>query len=83
MRTSKVVLLTDGKGNIAKGVKIDRVRQLVLKEVQGPGGPVEVLVNNTKWDGLKSPSILDQFPPEGMPWLFSLIAPWRVEFVRS
>jgi spore coat protein A len=26
-------------------------RQLTLNEVMGPGGPLEVLVNNTKWDG--------------------------------
>ncbi len=26
-------------------------RQLVLKEDEGPGGPLEVLVNNTKWTG--------------------------------
>ncbi len=29
-------------------------RQLTLNEVMGPGGPLEVLVNNTKWNG-KSP----------------------------
>jgi FtsP/CotA-like multicopper oxidase with cupredoxin domain len=27
------------------------VRQLTLNEVMAPGGPVEVLVNNTHWDG--------------------------------
>jgi FtsP/CotA-like multicopper oxidase with cupredoxin domain len=26
-------------------------RQLTLREVEGPGGPLEVLVNNTEWDG--------------------------------
>lgn len=26
-------------------------RQLTLNEVMGPGGPLEILVNNTKWDG--------------------------------
>ncbi len=61
-RPKPVVRLTDGNGNLAPGVKIDKVRQLVLKEVQGPGGPIEVLVNNTKWDGRKSPSIGDIYP---------------------
>jgi spore coat protein A len=28
-------------------------RELVLNEVQGPGGPLEVLVNNTRWNGLR------------------------------
>ncbi len=59
--------LTDGFGHLGKGVKIDKVRQLVLKEVMGMDaqgeetGPLEVLVNNTKWDGLHSPSIAAEF----------------------
>jgi spore coat protein A len=28
------------------------IRQLTLNEVMGLGGPLEILVNNTKWDGL-------------------------------
>ncbi len=32
----------------------DKTRELVLVEIAGPGGPLEVLVNNTKWDGLRS-----------------------------
>jgi len=66
IRPKPLVRLTDGQGNIASGVKIDRVRQLVLKEVQGPGGPVEVLVNNTKWDGVRSPSVKASFPEDGV-----------------
>jgi spore coat protein A len=34
--------------------------------VEGEGGPVEVLVNNTKWDGLRSPSIKASFPEDGV-----------------
>lgn len=55
--------LTDGKGAIARGVTIDQRRQLVLVEVVGfdssgnETGPLEVLVNNTKFDGKRSPSI--------------------------
>lgn len=30
----------------------DKTRQLTLNEVMGPGGPLEVLVNNTKWSGI-------------------------------
>jgi FtsP/CotA-like multicopper oxidase with cupredoxin domain len=43
-------------GNVAAGVITDVVRQLVLVEVEGPGGPVEVLLNNTKWSGLREGS---------------------------
>jgi spore coat protein A len=32
-------------------VPVDKTRQLTLNEVMGMGGPLEVLVNNTKWDG--------------------------------
>ena len=65
-RPNPTVRLTDGNGNLAPGVTISKVRQLVLKEVEGPGGPVEVLVNNTKWDGLESPNIAADFPVDGV-----------------
>jgi len=38
-------------GALAAGVSANVTRQLTLNEVIGPGGPLEVLVNNTKWDG--------------------------------
>ncbi|HMK55227.1 MAG TPA: multicopper oxidase domain-containing protein [Dissulfurispiraceae bacterium] len=60
-RPTKMVRLTDGKGNIAPGVKIDKRRQLVLKEFEGPGGPVAVLVNNTQYMGMNSPNIASIF----------------------
>ncbi len=63
---AKTVRLTDGKGGLAKGVKISRKRQLILKEVMGEGGPLEVLVNNTKWDGRNSPSIDEIYPDDGV-----------------
>ncbi len=58
-RPTPVLRLTDGKGNIAPGVKIDKVRQLILKEHGGAGGPIEVLLNNTHFDG----KILNQPAP--------------------
>jgi FtsP/CotA-like multicopper oxidase with cupredoxin domain len=65
-RPVPLVRLTDGQGKLANGVKIDKVRQLVLKEFEGPGGPVEVLVNNTRWDGTLSPNIANDFPVDGV-----------------
>lgn len=38
-------------GTLASGVTPSVKRQLVLVEVEGPDGPVEVLLNNTKWNG--------------------------------
>ncbi len=66
IRPKAMVRLTDGQGNIAPGVKIDKHRQLILKEIASPAGPVMVTVNNTLYMGNMSPSInLDVFP-DGM-----------------
>ncbi|MDH3252404.1 MAG: multicopper oxidase domain-containing protein, partial [Ignavibacteria bacterium] len=46
------VKLTDFAGAPAPGVPVVKTRQLTLNEVIGAGGPLEVLVNNTKYDGL-------------------------------
>jgi FtsP/CotA-like multicopper oxidase with cupredoxin domain len=71
----KTVRLADGMGNLAKKVKVDKVRQLVLKEhiafdtsTDPPTetGPQEVLLNNTKWDGLLSPANAADFPVDGI-----------------
>nr|BBH95756.1 spore coat protein [Thermogemmatispora argillosa] len=43
-------------GTLAAGVKPEAKRLLVLVEVEGPGGPVEVLLNNTKWSGVREGS---------------------------
>ena len=42
-RPTPLVKLTDGAGNVAPGVVIDKVRRLVLKEFQGAGGPAGCL----------------------------------------
>jgi spore coat protein A len=46
-----IVRLVDGNGGLARGVVPYRTRQLVLKEVEENEGPLEVLLNNTKWSG--------------------------------
>ena len=52
---SPIVRLADPlTGQLAAGVTPARVRQLTLNEVMGKGGPLEVLVNNTKWSGLRA-----------------------------
>jgi spore coat protein A len=38
------------------------IRRLTLNEVIGPGGPLEVLVNNTKWSGMSARSYNDFVP---------------------
>jgi spore coat protein A len=51
----QIVRLADPTtGTLAAGVTADVTRNLTLNEVVGPGGPLEVLVNNTKWNGLRS-----------------------------
>jgi spore coat protein A len=65
-RPVPIVRLADGVGGIAPGVTISKKRQLTLKEQQGPGGPVQVLVNNTQMMGLNSPNIAASFPVDGV-----------------
>ena len=65
-RPTKMVRLTDGNGHLARGVVIDKKRQLVLKEYEGAGGPMMVFTNNTSFDGRTSPSIDNIFPGDGV-----------------
>jgi spore coat protein A len=51
LRQPMVRLVDPVAGILAAGVSAQKTRQLTLNEVMGPGGPLEVLVNNTKWDG--------------------------------
>jgi spore coat protein A len=51
LRTPMVRLVNPATGTLAAGVTADKTRQLTLNEVIGPGGPLEILVNNTKWSG--------------------------------
>jgi FtsP/CotA-like multicopper oxidase with cupredoxin domain len=53
LRTPMVRLANPATGTLAAGVTPDVRRQLVLVEVEGPGGPEEVLVNNSRFDGLE------------------------------
>ena len=59
-----VRLVNPATGTLAPGVAVNKVRQLTLNEVMGPatvvngiaypGGPLEILINNTKWDGKRA-----------------------------
>lgn len=66
-RSPMVRLVNPATGALATGVTVNKKRQLTLNEVMGmpvnaidpvtgvltayPGGPLEILVNNTKWEG--------------------------------
>ncbi len=68
-RPNPLVRLADGNGNVARGLKIDKVRQLTLKDEKGagpPGGMIEVILNNTKWNGQQSPGIAATFQKDGV-----------------
>jgi spore coat protein A len=47
-----LVKLTDFAGGQWPGTTVAKKRQLTLNEVMGAAGPLEALVNNTKWNGL-------------------------------
>jgi len=65
-RPFPLVRLTDGQGNVAPGVKIDKKRQFILKEFEGPGGPLMVFVNNTQFMGTMSPGVDAGLFPDGI-----------------
>ena len=58
-RKYPLVRLTDGKGHVMPGVKVDKVRQMVFYDAVVNGTPPDIkeFVNNTDWNGLNSPSI--------------------------
>lgn len=56
LRAPMVRLANPTTGTLAVGVVPDVKRQLVLVEVEGEGGPLEVLVNNSEWNGLEDNS---------------------------
>ena len=53
-------------GPAITGTTVQKIRKLTLNEVMGMGGPLEILVNNTKWDGMMSPNINVTFPLNGI-----------------
>jgi FtsP/CotA-like multicopper oxidase with cupredoxin domain len=62
-------------GLAATGVTIAKKRQLTLKEDEGLGGPLQVLVNNTKWTGRRGDmgDPIPGFTPDGLGnWLSEL-----------
>ncbi len=48
-----VRLVNPATGALATGVSANKTRMLTLVEIAGPGGPLEVLVNNSKWMGMR------------------------------
>jgi FtsP/CotA-like multicopper oxidase with cupredoxin domain len=70
-------LVLPEQGTIAPKVTISRRRQLILNEIEGGGsegqgedgetGPIEVLINNTKWNGKREDTDLPipGFKPDG------------------
>jgi FtsP/CotA-like multicopper oxidase with cupredoxin domain len=59
LRSSPIVILDP----VVTGRTPDQKRQLTLVEVEGPGGPLEPLVNNTEWGGIEDGSV----PPTPVP----------------
>jgi FtsP/CotA-like multicopper oxidase with cupredoxin domain len=52
LRTPMVRLADAAAGTLAAGVTPNVHRQLTLVEIEGEGGPIEVLLNNTEYEGL-------------------------------
>jgi spore coat protein A len=91
-RRSPLIRLTDGNGNVAPGVKIDKVRQLILYDYVKPSGnpdhiPTDIIeyTNNTAWNGLESPSIAHDFPSDGISELprVGSVEMWEIVYLTS
>jgi len=54
LRPPMVRLVNPSLGTLAAGATVHKTRTLTLNEIMGPGGPLEVLVNNTKWSGRRA-----------------------------
>jgi len=73
-----VRLVNPTTGTLAPGVTVTKKRQLTLNEVMGmkmkigkikyPGGPLEILVNNTKWA-----AAISEVPDEGTTEVWEII----------
>jgi len=92
-RKYPMVHLTDGKGNVLPGVKVDKVRQLVLYDyveksgIKGDMIPQDIkeYVNNTTWNGLESPGIAADFPSDGVSELprVGSIEEWDIVYLST
>lgn len=73
LRATPLVKLTNFAGTV--NVNTNVRRQLTLNEVMGPGGPLEVLVNNTKWDANgDAPGLgITEVPAEGTSEIWEII----------
>jgi spore coat protein A len=58
LRSPMVRLVNPATGTLAAGVTAAKTRQLTLNEVMGEEGPLEVLVNNTKWNGKRGDGLV-------------------------
>jgi len=83
----KIVRLPGTPGVAASATNVQKTRQLVLVEIAGPGGPLEVLVNNTGWMGKRrdaamtpvfgstfvAPNWLTEVPNEGDTEIWEIV----------
>jgi spore coat protein A len=62
-------LVDPATGTLAPGVNVTQYRQLTLNEVIGAGGPLEILVNNSKWNGKRQLKNTTDIPPPADPMM--------------
>jgi spore coat protein A, manganese oxidase len=55
-------LVNPTTGTLGAGVTVNKTRLLELNEVAGLGGPLEVLVNNSKWNGIREDDMVTPIP---------------------
>jgi spore coat protein A len=74
LKSSPNVKLTDFAGNLK--TTPDKIRQLTLNEIEGPGGPLIVILNNSRYNSMAGPgqfSKVTELPVEGTTELWQII----------
>jgi len=79
-------LVNTTTGTLAVGITANKTRQLTLNEIMGAAGPLEALLNNSKWNGLRSDMMtpvnggtqvqnnwLSEFPIEGETEVWEIV----------
>jgi FtsP/CotA-like multicopper oxidase with cupredoxin domain len=78
-----IVRLADAAAaDVAAGVKVDATRQLILREIEGPNGPLNVFVNNTTYKGFKQSTRASTSAPQPVSGAIGLGANFVTEAPR-
>jgi FtsP/CotA-like multicopper oxidase with cupredoxin domain len=77
-----VRLANPATADVSPGVHVDQKRQLILREIEGPNGPLNVFVNNTPYTGFKQSTRTSTSAPQPVSGGIGLGANFATEAPR-